>query len=90
MGGLGGFLFAFVGPLAKKILASLGIGLVSFIGVQAAVGALLEQARAAWSGMGSEVASYLGLAGAHTALSVIAGAIVARVALMTLKKLAVL
>ncbi|WP_459198995.1 DUF2523 family protein [Ralstonia pseudosolanacearum] len=45
---LAGFLMALVGPLARQLLVSLGIGLITYVGLDAAVSAALGAARVVW------------------------------------------
>jgi hypothetical protein len=90
MSTLGLFLAAAAGPIAKRVLTSLGIGVVSFVGLDLAVGGALESARTAWSGLPSDVAAYLAVAGVGQALAIVCGGITARVAVITLKRLALL
>jgi hypothetical protein len=80
------FLMALVAPLARQILVSLGIGLITFVGMDAAIGGALSAAKSSLSGLPAAVTSVLALAGFFTAFSIIAGAMVARVSLMSLKK----
>lgn len=87
---MGAFLLALAGPLAKQVMIALGFGIVSYVGIDLAVGALLDQARAGWGGMAADVAAYVALSGANTGLSILAGAIVARVSLIPLKRLKLL
>lgn len=84
------FLMALVGPLAKKVLTALGIGLVSYAAVSTALNAALAAARAAWSGFGGDALAIVQLAGVGEAASILAGALTARVSLMVLKKFEVL
>lgn len=90
MSTLGSFLQAAVGPLARRGAAALGFGVVTYIGVDTAISGLLASARSAWSGMGADVLAYLALAGAHESMAIIAGAITARLTLLTLKRMALL
>ena len=39
------FLMALIGPLARQLLVSIGIGLVTFVGLDAAVGAAFSAAK---------------------------------------------
>lgn len=80
------FLMGLIGPLARQLLVSLGIGLVTFVGMDAAVGGALSAAKSSLSGLPAAVTSVMALAGFFTAFSVLAGAMVARVSLMTLKR----
>lgn len=85
MTGLGTFLAAIAGGLAKRVLTALGIGIVSY----AAMTAALAAAKNAWAGLVGfpEALALIQMAGVPTAASVIAGALMARVALQSLKKL---
>lgn len=88
--GLGTWLVALAGPIARRVLASLGLGVVTYVGMDTAISGLLAQARAGWGSMGGEVASYVAMTGANVALSLIAGALMGRVGLMVLKRMTLL
>lgn len=91
LGSLGGLLAAAAGPIAKRVLAALGVGLVTFVGVSSAFNALIAQAKNAYyGGIGADVALYLAMGGFNTALSIIVGAMTASISLIALKKLAVI
>lgn len=84
-------LMALGGPIARQVMVALGFSLVTFAGADVAVSSLLGQARNAWSsGLGGDVAAYLAMGGFNHGLSLVAGAIVGRVALMSLKSWRVL
>jgi hypothetical protein len=87
MSGLGTWLMALVGPLARQVLVALGIGVISYVGFDAAVGQVMVQAKSAWSAQPQAVATWLSMAGANTALSIIAGAITTRLSLTVLKRI---
>lgn len=76
-----------VGPLAKRVLSALGIGWLTFEGL----GQMVEQAKSMvislWGSGASSVWVVAEMAGIGTALGIILGAIVARVAYQTLAKL---
>jgi hypothetical protein len=90
MAGMGSFLVAITGPVVKRALASLGFGIISYAAVSAALTEALSAARQAWAGMAGEALALLQIAGVNTAASILAGALVARVALQATKKLAML
>jgi Protein of unknown function (DUF2523) len=73
------------GPIARQVMISLGFTLVTFVGVDLAVSGMLDAARNSWAGMGSDVAAYVAMSGANTGLSIIAGAIVGRMTMLSLK-----
>lgn len=87
MAGFGSFLVSLAGPVVKKALTSLGIGIVSYAAVSAALGAALGAAKAAWSGIGADTLALIQMAGVNTAASILAGALTARVAMSIMKKM---
>lgn len=90
LGGIGTFLVGLAGPIVRKALTALGFGLVSYAAIATALNAALDAAKSAWGGLGGDSLALIQMSGASTALSIIAGALVARVALMSLKKLEIL
>ncbi|TCP18251.1 DUF2523 family protein [Simplicispira metamorpha] len=89
MTGFGTFLAAIAGSVVKRALAALGFGLVSYAAMTAALNAALTAAKQAWAGLSGfpEALAIVQIAGVNTYASIIAGALVARVALQSLKKL---
>lgn len=89
MSGLGTFLAAIAGPVVKRALVALGIGVVSYAAMTAALNAALNAAKSAWAGLAGfpEALALVQIAGVNTAASIIAGALVARVAMQSLKRL---
>lgn len=87
MSTFGAFAAAVAGPLAKKVLTSLGIGVVTFVGLDLATAELLSQAQSAWAGAGPKVAAVMAMAGFNSALALLAGAMTTRVAMASLKKM---
>jgi hypothetical protein len=79
------------GPIARQVLISLGLGVATFVGIDAALGALLSEARSAWAGsLSADVAAYVAMSGANVGLSMLAGAMSARLSLIALKQFRVL
>ena len=87
MGGLAAFLMALIGPLARQALISLGIGLVTFVGVDAAVSGALSAAKGYMGQTPADIAAILARGGIFTAMSIIAGGISAGVSMMVLKRM---
>jgi hypothetical protein len=81
-------LTALAGPIAKKVLTSLGIGFLTFAGVDTAVGAALAAAKSNFNGIAPDLLAIASMAGFFTAFSVIAGGITAGVSMMVFSKLA--
>jgi hypothetical protein len=79
---------ALAGPIAKKVLAALGIGFLTYAGVDTAVQAALGAAKSNFAGTPADIASILALAGVFTSMSIIAGGISAGLSMMVFTKLA--
>lgn len=90
MSALGTWLVSLAGPAIRKMLLSLGIGIASYAAITTALTAALGAAKTAWSGFGGDSLAIVQMSGISQAMSIIAGALVARVSLMVMKKLEVL
>ncbi|WP_455155295.1 DUF2523 family protein [Cupriavidus campinensis] len=87
MAGLAGFLMALIGPLARQALIALGIGLITYVGLDTAVSGALAAAKSSLGQMPASVAAILARGGIFTAMSIIAGGITARMSMMVLKRM---
>ena len=87
-GGWGSFFAGIAGPVAKRGAAALGIGVVSMVGVDAALQTALSSAKSAMGGMTGVVADIAAIAGLFSSMSILAGGLTAAASLMVLKKLA--
>lgn len=85
---LGVFLAASVVPLAKKILIGLGIGVVSYAGLNALYGQVEAQVVASWGQLGGSTLQILSLAGFPAAAGIVLSGLSARVALVAVEKFA--
>ena len=90
MGGLGAFLVSLAGPVVRKMALSLGIGIASYAAMTAALTAALSAGKSALSGFSGDFVPIVQMSGVFTAMSIIAGAFIARVSLSAVKKLEVL
>lgn len=88
MSTLSSALTALAGPLAKKVLSSLGIGFLTYAGLDTAVSYGLGLAKSSLAGLSGDIAQIAAMSGLFTALSVIAGGIVASLAMVSLTRLA--
>lgn len=88
--GWGTWLIAMVAPIVKRVLLALGIGVATYVGMDAALGSALSAAKSAWGGLGADVAAFMAMAGVNTAASILAGALTARVALEVVKRFRIL
>lgn len=71
-------LAAAAGPIVKHVLASLGIGLISYAALTVLVDAIIGHVQSNYSSIPSAVAQLLDLGGFGTALGIVLGGIVAR------------
>jgi len=90
MSGLGTFLVALAGPVVRKALVSLGVGVVSYAAITAALNAALDAAKTSLNGFTGDASMIVAKSGVFVAMGIVAGALVARVSLMALKKLEIL
>ena len=90
MAGLGSFLVAIAGPVVRKALTSIGVGIVSYAALSTVLNTALNSAKSALGGFVGETANMVQLSGVFDALSIIAGALIARVALSQLKRFEIL
>lgn len=73
--------------LPSRVLASLGIGVISFAGFSALSSQLVTQLQTNWNNIGADTLAYISLAGFPTAFGMIAGAFVVKMTLAALPKL---
>lgn len=90
MGNLAALLMALASPIAKQVLLSLGLGIITFAGMSTALNAITTLIQTNLSGMSAAVAALMGLAGAGQALGIIAGAVAYRIGLQVTKRIGVL
>lgn len=86
-GTLAALLVQLAAPLAKRVFASLGLAVVTYVGLDQALQAALSAAVAGFTGLPAGVSQMVALTGVFDGLSIIAGALVARVALTPLKRI---
>lgn len=88
MASLSSVLTALAGPIVKKALTSIGVGVVTFAGVSTAVQAGLDYAKSNFSGMIADVAQVVAMSGIFTAFGIIAGGLMAGVSMLILNRFA--
>lgn len=87
MGALGAWLVSLGWPIVSRVLLSLGLGAVSYVGVSAALGVALNAAKGSLSGMSADLTALLAIAGVFQSFAIMAGGLIAGVGLMALKKI---
>jgi hypothetical protein len=79
MSTIAAFLMGMVGPMVLRALMMLGVGLMTFTGVAAALQGLIDIAVNNWASVGADILALGGLAGIPQAAGIVCGAMVARV-----------
>lgn len=72
---------------AGRVLASLGMGFISFAAVTGVINSLISQLQTTWSGIGGAAFQLISLAGFPTALGITVGAIVTRLSISLIPKI---
>lgn len=85
--GLGAFLSASVGGLATKVLASLGIGLITGGAVLVAVNTLTGSVQSSMGGITGYAAAFINLAGINYGISILISALVYRATMKALPRI---
>ena len=90
MANFGVFLLALVGPLARRVLLSLGLGVISYAGLAL----IAEQVKTAvidnYGALSGNVLDLLNLLGAGQAIGIVLGAIIARAAFAAIARIGVM
>jgi len=90
MANFGGFLVALAGPIARRVLLSLGLGVVSYAGLAL----IAEQVKTAvvdnYGALSGNVLDLLNLLGAGQAIGIVLGAIIARAAFAAIARIGVM
>lgn len=86
MGSIAAWLGALAWPLVSRVIMALGIGTVTYVGLNAAITGALGAAKGALGGLGGELGGLIALSGFFEAMSITAGAAVACIAFTAAKK----
>lgn len=84
---LASLLMALATPLARRVFISLGLSWVVYEGVSTAIEAMLAGAAAQMLGLPPDVLALLNLAGVFDGLSILTGALIARLAMIPLSQI---
>lgn len=77
---------ALVGPLVKKVLVALGVGIVTYASLQYLGVQINSAVISAWGGVSGPIMQILSLAGFPESIGITLGAINARIALIAVSK----
>lgn len=87
---LGTFFAESAGAIAKRVLVSLGLGIISTAGVTVALNSVIDLAHAQYNSLGGYALALAGLAGVGYGLGIISGALVFRVAMKATSSIGVM
>lgn len=90
MSGFVGLLQTAAGPIVKKALSALGIGVVSYAALITAMEGVKNSLTSIYGSITADIAGLLGLAGFGDAIGIILGAMMARVTYLQLSRLQIL
>ena len=83
---LAAWLLTLVGPIVKKVLVALGVGVVTYAALNY-LGAQIQSAvLSAWAGVGGPILQILSLAGLPECIGITLGAINARIAVLAVSR----
>jgi len=81
MGSIAAFLISMVGPIIKQVLISMGLAVVTYVGLSAAVDAVVANVQGSYASMSGVALQISDLLGIGSAMGIICGALVARITL---------
>lgn len=90
MGNLAAFLMAMAGPLAARVLVSIGVGILTYEGVILVAGQIQTQVVNLWGQLPLAVTQLAALSGVSEALGIMIGGIVARASIYAAVRLGLL
>lgn len=83
---MGKWLVSLAWPAISRILGALGIGTITFIGMDQMLRSAITQAQQSLGGLAPDIVALLSMAGFVTALSIGSGAMVTSLALIAMKR----
>lgn len=87
MASFGVYLASVSAPIAKRVLAGLGIGVVSYVGLGAVFSQVQNSIISNWGAVPISAAQFLSLAGVPDAIGIVLGAVAARFSMLQLSAL---
>ncbi len=87
---LGTFFAGSAGAIAKRVLAALGIGVLTFTAVTTAFNQIVSIAQSHFNNIAVDILQIINLAGVGEALGMISGAMLFKIGFSTMKRLGVL
>lgn len=88
MDGIAAWLARISWPLVTRVMSSLGLGSITYVGADTALNSALGAAKSAFAGMTADIFQLLAMAGFFDAMSIASGGIVSGLAWMVMKRFA--
>ena len=80
------WLLSIAGPIVTRVLIQLGVGVVSYAAVVAAVNTLISRARGNYDNLPSDILQVFAIAGFNDAFGIVVAAIMARLSIQVWKR----
>lgn len=80
------WLLSIAGPIVTRVLIQLGVGVVSYAAVVAAVNTLISRARGNYDNLPSDILQVFAIAGFNDAFGIVVAAIMARLSIQIWKR----
>ena len=80
------WLLSIAGPIVTRVLIQLGVGVVSYAAVVAAVNTLISRARGNYDNLPSDILQVFSIAGFNDAFGIVVAAIMARLSIQVWKR----
>ncbi|UYB72938.1 DUF2523 domain-containing protein [Aeromonas veronii] len=80
------WLLSIAGPIVTRVLIQLGVGVVSYAAVVAAVNTLISRARGNYDNLPSDILQVFAIAGFNDAFGIVVAAIMARLSIQVSKR----
>lgn len=90
MASFGAFLVALAGPLARRVMIALGLGVISFAGLVLVGNQVRDAVVSHYGALSGSVVDLLNLLGAGQAIGIILGGIIARAAFAAVSRIGVM
>lgn len=83
---MGKWLVGLAWPAISRILTSLGLGTVTFVGMDAMLQSAISSSQSSLAGLSPEILAIMSISGFITAMGILAGALTASLMLVALKR----
>ena len=75
-------------PLVSRVFAAIGLGTITFTGINTALGSALDAAKSAFTGIGGDLLQILAIAGVFDVMAILSGGLISGLSWLVLKHFA--